>query len=156
MPSYDFICFECDNKFSDFVPYEQRGMQLCDNCGGPAEMLFPVEAVQGIVVSEGGYCEQLDCDVTSERDMIEKAKRLGYVQAGDHVGGARNDEKKQHGLYKARGKNFDDKLRERDKKKALQQGWKAFAQTSDGREVPVKETSVKSTTKGVSVRHLTQ
>lgn len=33
MPTYDFICPECNYKFEDIVPYEKRNEQICPKCG---------------------------------------------------------------------------------------------------------------------------
>lgn len=158
MPNYDFICFECDAKFSSIVSYDQRGMQLCDNCGGPAEMQFPVEAVNGITVFEETFCEPLGCDVSGYNDMVSKAKRLGYEPTGDKVRGGRNEETHRDavmiGPQKRRGITVDDRLRERQQKAELKESWKSFAQGKEGGETPVKETT--NLKKAITVRHLTQ
>ena len=156
MPNYDYHCNTCGHTHSAIVSHKEREkIRACPQCSCTARYTFPVDAINGITVSEGGYCEQLDCDVTSERDMINKAKQLGYIQAGDRVGGGRNEDSQQQGLYKAKGKSFDDKLREREQRQKLKEGWKSHAIQKDGSEVPIKEKDVRSTTKGVKVKHLT-
>lgn len=153
MPNYDFLCFECDARFSRVVPYEDRGRQSCE-CGGPAELQFPVQAVRGISVSEGGYCEPLGCDVSSDRDMVEKAKRLGFIQSGDKVRGGRNEESTPAvKLTKRRGVSIDDRIRERDVKAEQKENWKSYAQHSGKSETPVKES--RNLKKAIKVKHLT-
>lgn len=39
MPLYDFHCPDCDTKFENVVPYEQKTSECA--CGGTAERMFP-------------------------------------------------------------------------------------------------------------------
>jgi|TARA_R110000787_G_scaffold174228_1_gene286843 putative FmdB family regulatory protein len=150
MPNYDYDCMGCGSRKTHLVPYEERNEPVsCELCGGNAVYQFPVGAK--LQVREGFYCEPLGCDVTGNRDMIEKAKRLGYMQTGDKVGGARNDESSGK-LPPPQGKSFDDVLRRRDEKAERKENWKSYAQNKGG-EVPVKESS--SLKSAVKVRHLT-
>lgn len=151
MPNYDYECMGCSSIETHLVPYDRRHDPMpCSVCGDTAAYQFPVDAT--IQVMEGFFCEPLNCDVTGNRDMIEKAKRLGYVQTGDKVGGSRNEEESFKPLSPPQGKSFDDVLRKRDDRARLKEDWKSFA-VKDGVEVPVKESS--SLKKAVTVRHLT-
>ena len=155
MPLYDYLC-SCGETTARIRTYAQRlDTVKCPHCLGDAEYQFPVGAVRGIRFFEEQYCEPLGCDVTSERDMVEKAKKLGYVQAGDKGRGGRNEHDILAPTSSRRGISIDDKLREKDQREELKENWQSQAIQKDGSEVPVKEQSVKSGGKGIGVRHLT-
>ena len=117
MPLYDYLC-SCGETTARIRTYAQRlDTVKCPHCLGDAEYQFPVGAVRGIRFFEEQYCEPLGCDVTSERDMVEKAKKLGYVQAGDKVRGGRNEHDILAPTRSRRGISIDDKLREKDQRK---------------------------------------
>ena len=103
MPTYDYKCIVCDNVTTiRDVLYEHRMTQrLCSECSGTQTYVFPLEA--GIVVHESHFDEGLGCDIGGDRERKQVMKALGLEEAGDAVGGARNEEGKGEGIYAPQG-----------------------------------------------------
>ncbi|MBS3969846.1 MAG: zinc ribbon domain-containing protein [Clostridia bacterium] len=40
MPTYDYKCLECSDKFSKFVSINEKGQVKCHKCGGQCQQLF--------------------------------------------------------------------------------------------------------------------
>lgn len=153
MPNYDYLCSACGETTSRMVSFSRRETPTsCAYCSEAAQYQFPVEAAQGIQMFEEQYCEPLGCDVTSERDMITKAKKLGFIPAGDKVRGGRKEHDVLAPTLKRRGVSIDDKLRERDIKAEQKETWHSFAQSGDA-EKSVKETD--NLKNAIKVRHVT-
>ena len=83
--------------------------RLCSECSGTQTYVFPLEA--GIVVHESHFDEGLGCDIGGDRERKQVMKALGLEEAGDAVGGARNEEGKGEGIYAPQGIKLSDMQR---------------------------------------------
>lgn len=54
MPLYSFRCGDCDHRFDELVPYQERSAVRCPLCGGPAQPVLAGFAVQAGAAPGGG------------------------------------------------------------------------------------------------------
>lgn len=134
MPAYDFACEKCGLTVTMTVRYEDRLAGAFCDCGGTLEYQFPLSAARGIRLFDPYYDEGLGIDVTGLRMKREYMKVLGVIEAGDRVGGARNEDKKYAvGKQPPKGitlKTIDDHRRLEDK--VGQEGMNIGIRKSDG------------------------
>jgi hypothetical protein len=93
MPRHDWFCPDCGDTVKDlfFRLAEMPDSVPCMTCGGKMEIDFS-HCTTKPEVFEPFYCEAFDCDVNSPREWKAILKDKGVIEAGDKVGGARNDE----------------------------------------------------------------
>lgn len=91
---YDYECVSCGNVTAHFVMFEAREVpKVCPECGGKAKYCFPVDAILGFQPFSPYYDEALGVDIHGRREKKETLRAYGLQEAGDRVGGARNEEK---------------------------------------------------------------
>ena len=124
MPFYDYRC-PCRVKALE-RPYEARKDPLtCDECGEPAEYMFPLSAAKGFQPFESYYNEALDSDVHGRRHLQEILRAKGLQEAGDKVNGARlSDENKGTSAHMMRkqppkGVDYGEQMRKQDEARKL-------------------------------------
>jgi len=134
MPAYDYTCEKCGVTQTLSVAYEHREALRYCACGGVLQYQFPLSAARGIRLFEPYYDEGLGIDVTGHKMKQEYMKVLGVIEAGDKVGGARNEDKKlQVGKQPPKGitlKTIDQQRRLEDK--VSQEGINIGVRNSNG------------------------
>ena len=98
MPIYTFECQSCQRKIDERRDVEDRRVPIPCECG---DVLERIPESFGVDTFEAYYDEGLGCDINSRSERKAVMATLGVVEAGDHVGGARNhDTKAPHQMEK--------------------------------------------------------
>ena len=53
MPTYDYICMECNYKFEHFQSMSDEPIRVCPNCGGRVRRL--ISGGSGLIFKGSGY-----------------------------------------------------------------------------------------------------
>lgn len=109
MPTYDYECSVCGELTAHYnIDFEKRTCpRLCSECNGTAHYTFT--PTKGVIVHEAHYDEGLGVDVGGPRERKQVMNALGLEEAGDPVGGARNQEGKSEGISAPRGVKLSDR-----------------------------------------------
>ena len=145
MPRYEYECPDCQHTEEHWVPFEARKTPRACECGGWMEWQFPVSAALGFKPFESFYHEGLGVDINGRRELQQILKANGYVEAGDKVGGARNEETSVHAQkldkQPLQGISLSDLQKKRERQKEIGDNMRVGAVTPDGRKIEPRKLS---------------
>ena len=128
MPLYTFRCPLCLSSVDEVRSVEERRRPLPCSCGG-SRLRIPESFHADIF--QPYYDEALDENLYSKSDKKRAMRELGVVEAGDRVGGARNEDKHAPRLVGKRA------VRDR-KPRARSAPYDPMVQTFDAGDKPVE------------------
>ena len=73
MPTYDYICFSCGNKFEMFQSMTEKPLSNCPECGGKVKRLIGAGA--GAIFKGSGFY-QTDYKNTSKNSNQKNDKKI--------------------------------------------------------------------------------
>ena len=154
MPRYSYECEDCGKVQDAVVTWEISEHPRPCECGGFAQKMFPVEAVKGIVVQGVYYDPSLGLDINGKREKKQILKAMGYEEAGDKVGGARDFDKHAPvhiDREKAKGITLSDIQRAAERSRKRKENRKFFKEVN-GQTVRVMPQHDKS--KMIHLKHV--
>ena len=127
MPNYDYYCDGCGMSKEAIRKYEDRLREEPCPCGGSMHYMFPVKMT--LWTFEPYHDESLGMDIRSRREKTQILKAIGFQEAGDKRGGARNfdGDANTGGILPLQGETYDDYAKDRELSSKLKE-WDVYAQ----------------------------
>ena len=143
MPRYEYECPDCQHTEEHWVPFEARKTPRPCECGGFLLWQFPLNfKISGF---EPFYHEGLGVDINGPRELKQILKANGMVEAGDKVGGARNEETSVHAQkldkQPLQGISLSDLQKKRERQKQIGDNMRVGAVTPDGKKIEPRKLS---------------